>query len=1476
MNKFDLFLQQINFKEKIELVKVKVNTNIQRWTFVMQLDKVIDPRILTQLISQLEVMFKVNPVKEIDYEFIFKDENLEEYALEFYKFIVNKASENTPSLSIFKSYEPKYDKNTYHLKIESDAGIVSRRAPELKKKFKKFGITNVNFAFEIDFDKSVNKQLEAQIKDDSRTAISRIEKPEVIINERKVFQHRNGANKISIIDIPKNQYELDKYINENGISRPNFIIEGTVFKIEKRNLPNTTLAIMTVADLQDAIVVKFFINKKQDEDIIDEIKTGDTIRIQGSCVFDTYDKDIVIMARSINMLERSNKDVRLDRHKEKRVEFHIHTKMSTLDGVTTAAEYIDRLEQWKYPAAAFVDHQGVYAYPEIANAVRGKKIKPIYGVEFEYADIERFKITNETNTDFELQGHEYVVFDIETTGLSVEHHKIIEISGYKVKNGIIGEQFQTFVNPNEPLSLFIKEFTGIKDEDLANAPNISKALKDFYEFSKGCALVAHNGFFDYDFLVHHGGKNNLDFSPFPLIDTLALVKVLNPDMKRINLKAVARKYKIRLDNHHRAEEDARALAEIFVVMLRELYEAKVETFKGLNRWLDPNEVWKYVFTNHITILTKKQSGLKNLYKIVSNALTNNYFNFGRVTNISLKENREGLLIGSSCASGIVFETALNKGYDALLKEMELFDYIEVQPPSALRHLYEMIGNNGKEIVEATIKKIIDAANELNKIVIATSDAHYLDPSDKKYREVFIKGKGLGQGRHPLFRAENTPNQHLYTTEEMLDEFAFLGSDLAKKIVIENTINLNKKIEYVEAFPKDLYSIPDDAFSEKLGIKSAEEEVVRLVWEKASSMYGQDVHKIVKDRINKELESIIQNKFAPIYYISHLLVQKSLEDGYLVGSRGSVGSSLVATLLDITEVNPLRPHYYCPNNDFQTFKMSEDEIFKYGIREEEASFIELTSNVNSGYDLKDATCPHCGSPLKKDGHDIPFETFLGFKGDKVPDIDLNFSGDYQSTAHAYVRDLLGEDYTFRAGTIQTIAERNALGYAKGYYESVGEDVRWAQVERLAIGLEGVRRSTGQHPGGIVVVPKNKTIYDVTPIQYPADDVTSEWKTTHFDYHSIEDNLLKLDILGHDDPTVIKFLMDYVLKHPEDFPFSKAQDIPLDDPKVYQLFTNPKIVDIINDDLYGDIASYGLPEFGTGFTRQILRDTQPNTFAGLVKISGLSHGTDVWLKNSQDLVLGKTEFGKIPFDSIIGCRDDIMVQLAEYGMPDDKAFEIMEFVRRGLPSRDVSKWAKYEKEMRSFGVDPWYIWSASQIKYMFPKAHATAYVIMAMRIAWFKLYNPLLFYSAFFSKRSTQFDYEAMVAGTNAIRNKILEINKSARRLTATEESLLTTLYVAYEMSKRGFRFYPLDIETSTTNEFTIKEDGLLMPFSTIDGFGSKGASDLVSAREERGFTSKADVRIRGKVNKTVFDKFELYGAMDNLPEEDELPTFDLFS
>ena len=1481
-NKYSLFLEQSKFSSTILnhsiLKKLEVHEKKKIWTFHILLDEVIESETLLPFIQNIKSYFFVPKIlSEVQVQLFYNSLNsFDQYAMSYFDYAIIQLSKEKPSSIVLKNYKTRYENGVFILSIDQDSTYLKQYIKDVQSILKGFGFDN-----KIKLEVSENliptsQMIESSIKEQGKVLEQKQSYAKQAMKQvtKKGFTKKSSPKAVAIKEIPLDLYRLDQYKNEKG--DVNFLIEGTISKLAIRKLTNTSLLSFVLGDNDDAIYVKEFLKSTRDFTIAESLHDNDFIQVAGYAQFDTYQKDVVIFAKSINFIQKSKKEERLDKAKEKRIEFHIHTKMSNMDAVSDVSEYVNQAIKWGHEAIAFTDHNGLYEYPDIYKETKGKDIKPIYGVELNFVDETNFKISSDATDELMLKDAKYIVFDIETTGLSSTRDKIIEIAAVKIESGSISEKYQSFINPIEALSTFTTQLTDITDEMLSAAPTIEEALPGFLKFIEGGVLVAHNASFDVGFIKENAKTQSLEFDDSLFIDTLNLARYFyNDRLKRFNLKALAKFFKVKQEKHHRAEDDAYVTAQIWLSMLSDLFKRNIKQFREINQAIDEKESWKHIRPIHINILTQTQVGYKNLFRIVSDALTSHFYKGPRALKTIISKYREGLLIGSGCSHGDVFEAALNQSDEDLIQAMEFYDYIEVQPPAAYKHLREGLGAFADETIEAILSKIVRFAKDQKKIIIASGDVHYLEKKDVLYREIYIRTPLVGGGIHELSKYNEMPEQYFLTTDEMLKSMAFLGEELAYEIVVKNTQHLNSLIEKIQAFPKQLYSLPDDAFIDILGIESISSEVRRLVYDKMQAIYGLDPHQMVRERVTRELKNIIENEFAPNYYISHLLVKKSLEDGYLVGSRGSVGSSLVATLLDITEVNPLRPHYRCPNGDFTAFHLSDEEILHYGITPEQKAFQPFLIGVQSGYDLPSKVCPICGAPLIKDGHDIPFETFLGFDGDKVPDIDLNFSGDYQSIAHAYVRELIGKDHTFRAGTISTVAEKNAYGYVKGYLEDKHLEARSAQIERLAKKIEGVKRSTGQHPGGIVVVPKSKTIYDVTPIQFPANDVNSEWKTTHFDYHSFESNLLKLDILGHDDPTMIKFLMDYVMENPEEFPFKKAQNIPLDDPKVYELFSGTKVIGLEPHEIMSEIASYAIPEFGTSFTRQMLQDTKPTTFAGLVKISGLSHGTDVWLKNAQTLINGKTEYGKIPFNDIIACRDDIMVQLSELGLQPFKAFEIMEFVRKGKPSKDKAKWLDYEQEMRKNNVPEWYIWSASQIKYMFPKAHATAYVIMAMRIAWFKVYKPLLFYAGFFSKRAVQFDYEIMVAGPNAIRNKLISISEQFN-LKVKDENLQVTLSVALEMTKRGFKFLPIDINKSAATTFLMEDKGLRMPFSSIDGLGESVAYDIIQKRLERPFDTRDDVKGRTKINKTVFEKLETFGALNDLKSENNVIESGLFA
>ncbi len=1481
-DKYALFLEQSKFNSPVLnqsiLKQLEIDVKKKKWIFYLSLSEIIESETLAPFIQTIKSYFYVPKVlTQVDVHIEYQSKtSFNQHAMGYFDYAIIQLSKEKASYAVLKNYKVRFEKGEFILSVDQDSTYINQYLKDVHQIFNDFGL-DAKVRLEVNQTLvSTSQMIESSIQEQGKVLEQKqvYAKQAIKQQSKRAFTKKGSPKAVSITEIPLDLYRLDQYKNEKG--DVNFLVEGTISKLEIKALTNMSLLTFVLGDDYDAIFVKNFLKNDRDFALAESLHEGDFIQVEGNAQFDTYQKDVVLFSRAINFIQKSKKEERLDKAKEKRIEFHTHTKMSNMDAVTDVSEYVDQAIKWGHEAIAFTDHNGLYAYPDIYKETKGKDIKPIYGVELDFVDETQFKITSDTKKEIMLKDAKYIVFDIETTGLSNTRDKIIEIAAVKIESGSITERYQSFVNPIEPLSTFTTELTDITDEMLESAPTIDQVLPGFLKFIEGGILVAHNALFDIGHIRENAAALSLEFDDSLVIDTLNLARYFyNEQLKRFNLKALAKFFKVKQEQHHRAEDDAYVTAQIWLSMLNDLFKLNIKQFIEINESIDEKESWKHIRPYHINVLTQTQVGYKNLFRVISDALTTHFYHKPRTLMSVLTKYREGLLIGSGCANGNVFEAALNLSDNDLIQAISFYDYIEVQPPSAYKHLKEGLGVYADEIIEAILSKIVRFAKDQDKIIIASGDVHYLEKKDVLYREIYIRTPLVGGGIHELSKYKEMPEQYLLTTDEMLKAMAFLGEETAFEIVVKNTQHLNSIIEKIQAFPKQLYSLPNDAFKDLLGIDSISDEVRRLVYDKMQNIYGLDPHPMVRERVTRELKNIIENEFAPNYYISHLLVKKSLEDGYLVGSRGSVGSSLVATLLDITEVNPLRPHYRCPNGDFTVFHLTDEEIIHYGITPEQKAFQPFLKGIQAGYDLTSKDCPICGAPLVKDGHDIPFETFLGFDGDKVPDIDLNFSGDYQAIAHSYVRDLIGKDHTFRAGTIQTVAEKNAYGYVKGYLEDKHLEARSAQIERLAKKIEGVKRSSGQHPGGIVVVPKSKTIYDVTPIQFPADDITSEWKTTHFDYHSFESNLLKLDILGHDDPTMIKFLMDYVFEHPSEFPFDKAQNIPLDDPKVYQLFSGTKVIGVEPHEIMSEVASLAIPEFGTSFTRQMLVDTKPSTFSGLVKISGLSHGTDVWLKNAQSLINSKTEYGKIPFNDIIACRDDIMVQLTDFGLPPYKAFEIMEFVRKGKPSKDKAKWLDYEQEMRKNNVPEWYIWSASKIKYMFPKAHATAYVIMAMRIAWFKVYKPLLFYSGFFSKRAVQFEYEVMVAGANAIRNKLITIGEQFN-LKVKDENLQVTLGVALEMTKRGFSFLPIDINKSAATTFLMEDKGLRMPFSSIDGLGEAVAFDIIQKRQERPFDSRDDVKERTRINKTVYEKLEIYGALKDLKAENNVIEAGLFA
>jgi DNA polymerase-3 subunit alpha (Gram-positive type) len=1158
---------------------------------------------------------------------------------------------------------------------------------------------------------------------------------------------------------------------------------------------------------------------KEDVPMFQSLKKGMWLKVRGSVQNDTFVRDLVMIGNDVNEIPaRERQDTAAE--DEKRVELHLHTPMSQMDAVTSVSSLVQQAAKWGHKAIAVTDHAVAQSFPEAYGAAKKNGLKMIYGVEVNLVDDGVPIAYNPQKRD--LASETYIVFDVETTGLSATYDKIIELAAVKMREGEIIDKFERFANPHHPLSATTIELTGITDDMVENAPEIEVVLKEFHEWIGDDTLVAHNASFDMGFLNMGFGRIGLGKAQNPVIDTLELARLLYPTMKNHRLNTLAKKFDVELVQHHRAIYDAEATGYILVRLLKEAIEKEITSHHQLNDYMGQGNAYQRARPYHAVLLAQNATGLKNLFKLVSIAHLEYFYRVPRIPRSKLEKYREGILVGTACDKGEVFEAMMQKSAEEVEKAAEFYDYIEVQPPSNYKHLIELDLVHTEKALLEIISNIVKIGEKIGKTVVATGNVHYLNPEDKIYRKILISSQG---GANPLNRHE-LPDVHFRSTNEMLDCFSFLGEEKAKEIVVTNTQKVADLIEEVKPIKDDLYTPK---------IEGAEDEMKKMSYDRARSIYGEDLPEIVEARLEKELKSIIGHGFAVIYLISHKLVKKSLNDGYLVGSRGSVGSSFVATMTEITEVNPLPPHYVCP-------QCQTSEFFDDG-------------SVGSGFDLPDKDCPKCNIPYTKDGHDIPFETFLGFKGDKVPDIDLNFSGEYQPKAHNYTKELFGEDYVYRAGTIGTVAEKTAYGYVKGYAGDHDIHYRGAEVDRLVAGCTGVKRTTGQHPGGIIVVPDYMDIYDFSPVQFPADDRNSEWKTTHFDFHSIHDNVLKLDILGHDDPTAIRMLQDLSGIDPK--------TIPTDDPEVMKIFSGTESLGVTSEQIMCKTGTLGIPEFGTRFVRQMLEDTKPTTFSELVQISGLSHGTDVWLGNAQELIHNNV----CTLSEVIGCRDDIMVYLIYQGLEPSLAFKIMEFVRKGKGLQD-----EWEEEMAKNGVPDWYVDSCKKIKYMFPKAHAAAYVLMAVRIAYFKVHHPILYYATYFTVRADDFDIDTMIKGSAAIKAKIEEILAKGLEASPKEKNLLTVLEISLEMCERGFSFQKVDLYRSSASEFVIDGTSLIPPFNSIPGLGTNAALNIVKARENGEFLSKEDLQQRGRVSKTILEYLDNHGCLESLPDQNQLSLF----
>ena len=1249
--------------------------------------------------------------------------------------------------------------------------------------------------------------------------------------ERGSFKRSDNPDVIFGRDFEEETIRIEQIMGEMG----EVVIRGQILSMDERPIRGEkTILMFSITDFTDTIMVKMFCKDEYLKEIKDGgIAKGAFLKIKGVTTIDRFDSELTI--GSVIGIKKipSFVSTRMDTSPVKRVELHCHTKMSDMDGVSDVKDIIKRAMKWGHKALAITDHGDVQAFPDANHAIgKDDDFKIIYGMEAYLVDDLKGLVENPMGQTF---ADSFVVFDLETTGFSAAKNKIIEIGAVKVVNGSITERFSTFVNPKVPIPYEIEQLTHITDDMVLDAPMIHEILPQFMEFCQNAVMVAHNADFDMSFIRHNCDLLGLECEK-TVLDTLALARVLLPSLNRFKLNTIAKALNISLENHHRAVDDAACTAEIFTKFVEMLRERGIETMENLEQMESyTEESIRKLPSYHAIMLAQNDIGRVNLYRLVSDSHIKYYNRRPKIPKSEFMKYREGILLGSACEAGELYRTLLRGStQEEVARIVQFYDYLEIQP----------LGNNAfmlrsdKEPIESEEdlkdinRQIVELGEQFNKLVVATCDVHFLDPEDSIYRSIIMAGKGFDDAdqQAPLF---------LRTTEEMLKEFEYLGSEKAEEVVIENTNKIANMCEKISPVRPD--KCPPV-------IENSDGMLREICYTRAHEIYGEELPPVVVERLERELNSIISNGFAVMYIIAQKLVWKSNEDGYLVGSRGSVGSSFVATMAGITEVNPLSPHYICSNCHYVDF---DSELVKgYAGK--------------AGCDMPDRNCPHCGQKLMKEGFDIPFETFLGFKGNKEPDIDLNFSGDYQSKAHKYTEVIFGDGQTFRAGTIGTLADKTAFGYVKHYYEERGVPKRNCEIDRIVQGCVGVRRTTGQHPGGIIVLPLGENIYSFTPVQHPANDMTTDIITTHFDYHSIDHNLLKLDILGHDDPTMIRMLQDLTGVDP--------QTIPLDSPEVMSLFQNTSALGIEPEDIGGcKLGALGIPEFGTDFAMQMLIDTKPQAFSDLVRIAGLSHGTDVWLGNAQTLI----QEGKATISTAICTRDDIMTYLIGKGLDSEEAFTIMERVRKGAVANGKCKeWPEYKQDMLDHGVPDWYVWSCEKIKYMFPKAHAAAYVMMAWRIAWCKVFYPLAYYAAFFSIRATSFNYELMCQGKERLEHHMHEYERRKDELSKKEQDTYKDMRIVQEMYARGFEFLPIDLYRAKAHHFQIIDDKLMPSISTIDGLGDKAADAVVEAAKDGKFLSRDDFRQRTKVSKTVIDKMVELGILSDLPESNQLSLFDL--
>ncbi len=1525
-----------DYLEKATIKKIVVYDNNKLWNFIIENDKILPVYIYTELINKIKINFST--IEDIKLSVIVREDN-DEYINDYIDNLINIFSNDSYKYRVFIGRNVNVIDNKYVFEVYNKAenSYLIEKLNYINNCLKDYGFNkNLELSLVEEKENELLKEIESEkVVEDPKVVISKKETAsEVKTEEKKYFRPKKDTSVTPIKDL---MYEVD-----------NITIEGTIFGMDMfESKSGYKIITLKVTDNNDSIYVKMF-TKDNDEyaRIKDLLKVGSWYNFYGKVAMDKYSNELTFTTRykDVEKIEKPVAEKIVDDAPVKRVELHAHTMMSQMDGITGidlgkhTCELVSKCIDMGYRGVAITDHSGCQAFPIAYGIISGhnkgiedpsKHFKGLYGTELTVVD-DTVDIVVRSD-DRPLSGTTFVVFDTETTGFNAGGtDQMIEIGAVKIKDGNIIDRFDELIDPGRHIPDKITALTCITDDMVKGKDNEENVTKRFLAWTGDLPMVAHNAKFDISFISSAMKKYNLGEFQNMVIDTLELSRAIDTGYSRHSLSALVKRYNVpwEEDAHHRADYDAEGTAYVFHKMISKLTMQNLSKISDLDKLIPKDEIYKFGRTYHFNAIALNKKGLKNLFKIISLANTTYLYKTPRILRSKLNELREGLIIGSGCYESEVFIESRSKEGEELTNIINFYDYVEVQPPEVYGHLIQTSDFKDENEIKEHIKKIITATKEAGKIIVATGDVHHFTREDKIYREIIVNQKVPGGGRHPLAKSSITsiPSLHFRTTKEMLNDFAFLGEELAYEIVVTNTnkvLDMAQEIEVIidtggipfsprvksddgksyldcprvvtdlvfnrakdwygdnlphnieERISTELYgnivykcweeklknecpNISNEEFESKLfenlhntlisGYDTVKELVTNYAREHWNEEDGELTDKALEKKVKKLFGGVIGGGFDPIYLIAQRLVKHSNDEGFLVGSRGSVGSSFVATMMGITEVNPLPAHYRCLKCKHSIFKDDDGK--------------DLGATYSSGFDLPDKMCPVCGERLYKDGQDMPFATFLGFNADKVPDIDLNFSDLNQASAHEYTKVLFGVDNVYRAGTIGTVAEKTAFGFVKGYFEDKGiMNKRSCEIERLAMGCTGVKRTTGQHPGGIVVVPDYMDVSDFTPFQFPAEDPTSAWRTTHFDYHAIDQDLLKLDILGHSDPTQLRLI--------QELSGTDVSKVPLDDKDTMSIFTSTKALGVTNEQIMCDTGTLGIPEFGTPFTISLVYETKPTTFAELIKISGLSHGTDVWLGNAQELIKNNI----VPFKEVIGCRDDIMVYLMYHGVEPIKAFKIMEFVRKGKASKDPETWAKHKETMEKAGIESWFIDSCFKIKYMFPKAHAAAYVISAFRIAWYKVHMPAYFYASWYSTKATDFDIEAMINGYDDIKRVLTEIEGKGYDATNKENGVSECLKVALEMAARGIKVAPYDLYKSKGMIFTVGDDKTIIPpFRAIDGLGDVVAKNIEKEAERAPFISIEDFQARCKVSQTLIEKMRSMGIFSGMPETSQLSLF----